>query len=77
VISEKGLGRSSMKHLKYIKLFSIFSLIKDDDGNEVVLSDKGAFWLHALEDIFSLDYVGRLWGTSKQNLGQRGRFVTT
>jgi len=51
---------------KYIKLFSLFSLIKKDDGNEVTLSDKGTFWLHALEDLFSLDYISKLWGTSKQ-----------
>jgi oxygen-independent coproporphyrinogen-3 oxidase len=51
---------------KYIKLFSLFGLIKKDDGNEVILSDRGTFWLHALEDLFSLDYISKLWGTSKQ-----------
>jgi len=50
----------------YIKLFSLFGLVKKDDGNEVILSDKGIFWLHALEDLFSLDYISKLWGTSKQ-----------
>ena len=51
---------------KYIKLFSLFGLVKKDNGNEVILSDKGIFWLHALEDLFSLDYISKLWGTSKQ-----------
>jgi oxygen-independent coproporphyrinogen-3 oxidase len=51
---------------KYIKLFSLFGLIKKDDGNEVTLSDRGTFWLHAFEDLFSLDYISKLWGTSKQ-----------
>jgi coproporphyrinogen III oxidase-like Fe-S oxidoreductase len=51
---------------KYIKLFSFWGLVKKDDGNEVILSDKGIFWLHALEDLFSLDYISKLWGTSKQ-----------
>jgi coproporphyrinogen III oxidase-like Fe-S oxidoreductase len=51
---------------KYIKLFSLFGLVKKDDGNEVILTDKGIFWLHALEDLFSLDYISKLWGTSKQ-----------
>jgi coproporphyrinogen III oxidase-like Fe-S oxidoreductase len=51
---------------KYVKLFSLFGLIEKDDGNEVALSDKGTFWLHALEDLFSLDYISKLWGTSKQ-----------
>ncbi len=51
---------------KYIKIFSILGLITRDDGNEITLSDKGTFWLHALEDLFSLDYISKLWGTSKQ-----------
>ncbi|MFC1964771.1 coproporphyrinogen-III oxidase family protein [Chloroflexota bacterium] len=51
---------------KYIKLFSLLGLVKKDDGNEVILSDKGIFWLHALEDLFSLDYISKLWGTSKE-----------
>jgi oxygen-independent coproporphyrinogen-3 oxidase len=51
---------------KYIKIFSLFGLIKKDDGNEIILSDRGTFWLHALEDLFSLDYISKLWGTSKQ-----------
>jgi len=51
---------------KYVKLFSLFGYIKRDDGDEVILSDRGIFWLHALEDLFSLDYISKLWGTSKQ-----------
>jgi len=51
---------------KYIKIFSLFGLVKKDNGNEIVLSDKGTFWLHAFEDLFSLDYISKLWGTSKQ-----------
>ena len=51
---------------KYIKLFSLFGLIKKDDGNEIILSDKGTFWLHAVEDLFSLNYISKLWGTSRQ-----------
>lgn len=51
---------------KYMKLFSLFGLVERDDGDEVALSDRGAFWLHALEDLFSLDYISKLWGTSKQ-----------
>jgi oxygen-independent coproporphyrinogen-3 oxidase len=36
-----------------------------DDGARIVLSDAGTYWLHALEDLFSIEYIGRLWGTSK------------
>ncbi|MBU4450624.1 MAG: radical SAM protein, partial [Actinobacteria bacterium] len=52
---------------KYIKLFFLSGLIKKDDGNEIILSDRGTFWLHAFEDLFSIDYINKLWGTSKQN----------
>ena len=51
---------------RYIKMFSVLGFVKRDDGNEIVLSDKGIFWLHAMEDLFSLDYISKLWGTSKQ-----------
>lgn len=38
-----------------------------DDGNRIKLTDRGTYWLHALEDVLSIDYVGKLWGTSKHN----------
>jgi len=34
-------------------------------ADEAVLSDRGAYWLHALQDLFSIDYISRLWGTSR------------
>ncbi len=51
---------------KCIKWFSLFGLIKKDDGDRIVLTDRGAYWLHSIEDLFSLNYIGKLWGTSKQ-----------
>lgn len=50
---------------KYIKPLRLLGFLKDD-GEKIVLTDKGTYWLHALEDLFSLEYVSRLWGTSKQ-----------
>ena len=38
-----------------------------DDGERITLSDRGAFWLHAGEDILSIDYISKLWGTSKRD----------
>jgi oxygen-independent coproporphyrinogen-3 oxidase len=38
-----------------------------DDGERVVLSDRGSFWLHAFEDIASIDYISKLWGASKRD----------
>jgi coproporphyrinogen III oxidase-like Fe-S oxidoreductase len=49
---------------KYLRPLSWAGLARDD-GEEVVLSDEGTYWLHVLEDLFSIDYVGKLWGTSQ------------
>jgi len=51
---------------RYFKLLAILGFLKDD-GEQIVFTDKGAYWLHAFEDLFSLDYISQLWGTSKQN----------
>jgi len=50
---------------RYLTPLSWFGLL-DDDGEEVVLTDAGTYWLHVLEDLFSIDYVGKLWGGSQQ-----------
>jgi coproporphyrinogen III oxidase-like Fe-S oxidoreductase len=50
---------------KYMKLLSLVGFL-EEDGDEIVLSDNGTYWLHALEDLFSIDYISKLWGTSKQ-----------
>jgi coproporphyrinogen III oxidase-like Fe-S oxidoreductase len=38
-----------------------------DDGDQITLSNRGAFWLHAAEDLLSIDSVGRVWGASRQD----------
>ncbi len=50
---------------KFLRPLSWAGLLQDD-GAEVVLSDEGTYWLHVLEDLFSIDHVGKLWGTSQQ-----------
>lgn len=36
------------------------------NGNDLItLTDKGSYWIHAFEDFFSIDYINKLWGTSK------------
>jgi coproporphyrinogen III oxidase-like Fe-S oxidoreductase len=39
-----------------------------DDGERIVLSDGGAFWLHAAEDLLSIEFVSTLWGASRRDL---------
>jgi len=50
---------------KYLKPLALLGFL-EDDGDQIVLSDKGNYWLHAFEDFFSIDYISTLWGTSKQ-----------
>jgi oxygen-independent coproporphyrinogen-3 oxidase len=48
----------------YLKLLSLLGFVKQRAG-KIVLSDQGAYWLHVLQDLFSIQYVSRLWGTSQ------------
>ena len=64
---QKRFGREFDKvYGKYMKLFSLLGFLKKDDGDEIVLSDNGTYWLHVLQDLFSIEYISQLWGTSKQ-----------
>jgi oxygen-independent coproporphyrinogen-3 oxidase len=51
---------------KYLKPLQILDFLKYTEDN-IVLTDRGSYWLHALEDLFSIDYISRLWGTAKQD----------
>jgi coproporphyrinogen III oxidase-like Fe-S oxidoreductase len=51
---------------RYIQLLSRLGMLRDHD-DEIVLTDSGAYWLHVLQDLFSIDYISKLWGTSKQD----------
>jgi oxygen-independent coproporphyrinogen-3 oxidase len=50
---------------KYLRLLSTLGLLTEGE-DEVVLTDAGAYWLHAVQDLFSIDYISTLWGTSRQ-----------
>jgi coproporphyrinogen III oxidase-like Fe-S oxidoreductase len=50
---------------RYLRLLSFLGLLTEGE-DEVVLTDAGAYWLHAVEDLFSIDYISKLWGTSRQ-----------
>jgi oxygen-independent coproporphyrinogen-3 oxidase len=52
---------------RYLRFLALLGFLKDD-GERILLSDRGTFWLHACEDLFSIDYIGKLWGTSKRDL---------
>jgi len=64
---EKRFGRGFDSVFgRHLRPLSWVGLLRDD-GEEVVLSDEGAYWLHVLEDLFSIDYVGKLWGISQRD----------
>ena len=50
----------------YTQMLSLLRLLSDD-GEEVALSDNGAYWIHVLQDLFSIDYVSKLWATSQRD----------
>ena len=50
---------------KYMKPLAHVGFLKDDE-EQIILSDRGTYWLHSFEDLFSIDYISTLWGTSKQ-----------
>ncbi len=52
------------KYGKEMNILSRIGFLKDD-GQKIVFSNKGAYWLHAFEDWFSIDFIGKLWGNSK------------
>lgn len=63
---KKRFGKGFEKvYGKYMRLLSLVGFLKDN-GDEIVLSDNGVYWLHLLQDLFSIEYVSRLWGSSKQ-----------
>ena len=48
---------------KYFKPLSFLGYLKDE-GGEIILTDRGTYWLHAFEDFFSINYISKLWGIS-------------
>ncbi|KPL17306.1 MAG: hypothetical protein AMJ93_15015 [Anaerolineae bacterium SM23_84] len=51
---------------RYASLLQALGLARNE-SEQIVLTDRGAYWLHVLQDLFSTDYVSKLWGTSWQN----------
>jgi len=49
---------------RYLGLATMAGLLRQR-GDEVRLTDRGAYWLHALQDLFSIGYVDRVWGAAR------------
>ena len=46
-------------------IFALFELLgfAVDNGNVVEMTDRGNYWVHVLQNLFSLDFIGRVWQT--------------
>lgn len=61
---EQRFGRSFEEvYGRSMRMLARAGFIVERNG-EIACTDRGAFWLHWIEDFFSIDYVARLWGTS-------------
>ena len=54
------------KYGKQMNWLRRFGYLKNG-SDQITLTDKGAYWIHAFEDYFSINYINKLWGTSKNN----------
>ena len=54
------------KYGKQMKILNRIGYLQNGN-DQICLSDKGTYWIHAFEDFFSIDYINKLWGTSKLN----------
>ena len=51
---------------KQMKMLRRMGYLKNGE-DQIRLTDKGTYWIHAFEDYFSINYINKLWGTSKYN----------
>jgi coproporphyrinogen III oxidase-like Fe-S oxidoreductase len=50
---------------KYFRFLRVLGFLQDS-GERIALTDRGSYWLHAFEDLFSIEYISRLWGTAEE-----------
>ena len=45
------------------RLFSVFEIsgFCKDTGDRIIMTDRGNYWIHILQNLFSLDFIGRVW----------------
>ena len=54
------------KYGAYMNWLKRFGFLQNG-ADQIKLTDRGSYWIHAFEDFFSIDYINKLWGTSKTN----------
>jgi len=45
------------------KLFSLFEVLGlcKDFGDKIIMTDKGNYWIHVIQNLFSLNFIGKVW----------------
>ncbi len=45
------------------KLFALFEILglSKDLGEKIIMTDKGNYWIHVIQNLFSLDFIGNVW----------------
>jgi len=58
---EERFGRDFDHEFK--KIFSLFEMLgmSRDEGDRIIMTDRGNYWVHVLQNVFSLDFIGRVW----------------
>lgn len=54
------------KYGKLIKIWNKMGYLKNSE-DQINLTDKGTYWIHAFEDFFAINYINKLWGNSREN----------
>jgi len=48
-----------------IKPFQLVGMI-EKKGNDYHITDRGAYWIHRIQNEYSLNYINRLWGSCRR-----------
>ncbi len=56
------------------RTFALFELLgfATDHGDVIEMTDRGNYWVHVLQNLFSLDFIGRVWQTCLAETWPRG-----
>ena len=58
-----GEGNRELKLL--LRLLYAFKMA-GDGGEQIVLNERGAFWLHLMQNYFALPYINKVWSAARE-----------
>jgi oxygen-independent coproporphyrinogen III oxidase len=60
-----ALGKDASRARRWLRILELASLAVRD-GESILLTEAGAFWLHLLQNYFALSYVNTLWTVARR-----------